>query len=215
MKDIVLYGASGFGKEVAYIIERINKIDHRYRLLGFLDDGAQYYKGATINGYPWLGQGDWIIEHKDDCLCTCTIGYPKTKAKIQRNLMEKGVRFESIIAPESRLSELCEIGMGSVIYAAVNVSVNCSIGQGVLLNSRVTVGHDAVIGDYTTIMVGTGISGCCRIGSEVNIGGHVFVIPGRKVGDSATLAAGSVVFTNVKAGTTVLGNPAKRMKELE
>ena len=64
-------------------------------------------------------------------------------------------------------------------------------------------------------MTGTGISGFCRIGSEVNIGGHVFIIPGRKIGDNATLAAGSVVFTNVKAGSTVLGNPAKRMKELE
>ena len=80
-----------------------------------------------------------------------------------------------------------------------------------MLNGRVSVGHDVKIGDYTTIMVGTGISGGCRIGSQVNIGGHAYIIPGKKVGDNATIAAGSVVFTNVKAGVTVLGNPAKRV----
>lgn len=215
MKKIVLYGASGFGREVAYIIERINSVEPVYHLLGFLDDGEQYHEGSIINGYPWLGKGDWIIEHKDECVCTCTIGNPRVKSKIQQQLKEQGVRFETIVAPDSRISSLCEIGAGSVIYGYTSISVNCRIGEGVLLNGRVSVAHDVAIGDYTVIMVGTAISGGCRIGSLANIGGHVFILPGKKIGDGATIAAGSVVFTNVKAGTTMLGNPAKRMKELE
>ena len=211
MKNIVLYGASGFGKEVAYIIERINKINPTYNLLGFIDDGDGFDENSDINGYPWLGKGDWITEHKDDCVCTCTIGFPKVKAAIQRRLTEQGVRFETIIAPDARVSERSAIGTGSVIYGYTSISVDCEIGEGVLLNGRVSVGHDVKIGDYTTIMVGTGISGGCRIGSQVNIGGHAYIIPGKKVGDNATIAAGSVVFTNVKAGVTVLGNPAKRV----
>ena len=188
-----------------------------YNLLGFLDDGNQYHEGIEIeiNGYPWLGRGDWILAHKDTCLCTCTIGYPGIKAKIQKRLSEQGVQFETIIAPDARLSSLCTIGKGSVIYGYTSISVNCSIGEGVLLNGRVSVGHDVTIGDFTTIMVGTGISGGCQIESEVNIGGHVFIVPGKTIGKRATLAAGSVVFTNVKPGTTVLGNPAVRMKALE
>ena len=215
MKDIVLYGCGGFGKEVAYIIERINAVQPTYRLLGFLDDGARYHLGVEINGYPLLGKGDWIIDHKDDCVCTCTIGIPKVKARIQRKLAEEGVRFETIIAPDARVSPLCEIGAGSVIYGYTSVSVNCKVGEGVLLNGRVSIGHDVEIGDYAAIMVGTAVSGECRIGSEVSIGGHAFIVPEKKVGDRAVIAAGSVVFTNVKEGTTVMGNPAKRMKELE
>ena len=107
------------------------------------------------------------------------------------------------------------IGAGCVLYWNVGVSVNCKIGDGVLLNDSVKLGHDVVIGDYTAIMPGTSISGGCVIGEEVNIGGHAFVVPGKKVGNKARIAAGSVVFTNVRAGTTVLGNPARRMKELE
>lgn len=65
------------------------------------------------------------------------------------------------------------------------------------------------------IMPGTSISGYCKIGKQVTVGGHTFIVPGKNIGDRAIIAAGSVVFGNVKSGTTVLGNPAKRMRALE
>ncbi len=216
MKKIVLIGAGGFGREVATIIEVINsRVEERYELLGFLDDSEQFHEGSMINGYPWLGRKEWILDHKDEVVCNCTIGNAKVKGKIQRELTEKGVTFETIAAKLSYVGPYTEIGPGCVFYGSVMISTNCKIGAGVVMNQAVTIGHDCVIGDYTTIMPGTGISGNCTVGNEVNIGGHAFVIPGKKIGDAATVAAGSIVFSNVKAGTTVLGNPAKRMRELE
>ena len=214
-KKIVLIGAGGFGREVVSIIEVLNSIKPQYKLLGFLDDGDRYREGMIINGYPWLGKREWILEHKDEVVCTCTIGNPHIKGMIQRELTEKGVTFETIIAAGGYIGQYTEIGPGCVLYGGVTVSVNCKVGAGVLMNQMVNIGHDVVIGDYTTIMPTTGISGNCVVGSEVNIGGHAFVIPGRRIGDGATVAAGSIVFSNVKAGTTVLGNPARRMRELE
>lgn len=217
MKKIVLIGAGGFGREVASIIEVLNSIEPTYELLGFLDDGKQYHKGVSINGYPWLGDHNWILSHKDDVVCNCAIGNPKVKKRIQEELSEKGVQFETIIAYGGfgYIGPQTEIGAGCVLYGGVTISVNCKIGDGVVMNQMVNIGHDVSIGDYTTIMPFTGISGDCTIGTAVAIGGHAFVIPKRKIGDEATIAAGSIVFSNVKAGTTVLGNPAKRMRALE
>lgn len=217
LKKIVLIGAGGFGREVASIIEVLNKNRPTYELLGFLDDGKQYNEGMIINGYPWLGDHNWIVEHKNEVVCTCCIGNPKIKKKVQEELTEKGVIFETIIAYGGfgYIGPYTEIGDGCVLYGGVTIAVNCKIGNGVVMNQMVNIGHDCVIGDYTAIMPFTGISGFCKIGNEVNIGGHAFIVPGRKIGDSATIAAGSIVFGNVKAGTTVLGNPAKRMRELE
>lgn len=215
IKKIVLIGAGGFGKEVAQMIESINRRNPTYELLGFLDDGEHYSTETRINGYPWLGKSDWILEHKDNVLCNCTIGTASVKARIQKTLTEQGVRFETIIAPSAGIASHTTIGKGCVLYWNVGISVNCEIGDGVLLNDGVALGHDVVIGDYTAIMPGTRISGGCTIGEEVNIGGAAFVVPGKKVGDKARIAAGSIVFSNVRAGTTVLGNPAKRMRELE
>lgn len=216
-KKIVLIGAGGFGREVASIIEVLNNVKPTYELLGFLDDGSQYHNGTMINGYPWLGGHAWIIDHRHDVVCTCCIGTPRIKKRIQEELAEKGVTFETIIAYGGfgYIGPHTEIGPGCVFYGGVTIAVNCKIGAGVVMNQMVNIGHDVSIGDYTTIMPFTGISGYCKVGSEVNIGGHAFIVPGRKVGDAATIAAGSIVFTNVKACTTVLGNPAKRMRELE
>ena len=216
LKKLVLIGAGGFGREVATsLVGMINWYEPTYDFLGFLDDGAQFYSGMKIDGYPWLGNRYWILDHKDEVYCTCTVGDANLKKQIQSELMHQEVRFETIIEKTAYVAPHSKIGPGCVLYGGVKVSVNCNIGAGVLLNDGVKVGHDVVIGNYTSIMTDTGISGGCQIGEQVEIGGHAFIIPGKKVGDRARIAAGSIVFSNVRAGTTVLGNPAKRMKELE
>ena len=216
LKKIVLIGAGGFGREVAAsLIRTINWYKPTYDFLGFLDDGPGFHSGMEIDGYPWLGNRNWILDHKDEVCCTCTIGSAELKKQIQTELTDKGVRFETIIETTSYVAPHTTIGPGCVLYGGVRISVNCTIGAGVLLNDGVKIGHDVTIGDYTSIMPDTGISGGCCIGEQVDIGGHAFIIPGKKVGDKARIAAGSIVFSNVRAGTTVLGNPAKRMKELE
>lgn len=41
MRDIAIYGAGGFGKEVACIINRINRDYDVWKLIGFFDDGMK------------------------------------------------------------------------------------------------------------------------------------------------------------------------------
>lgn len=214
-QKIVLFGAGGWGKEVAELIAEVNRRKPTYHLLGFIVEEQYYKPNQMINGLPLLGTERWLLEHKEEVFCNCTIGVAKEKARIQKSLMEKGVRFETIKAWNAVVPETTEVGVGCILSKRVELSVNCKIGDGVLLNAGVMVGHDTTIGDYTCIMPTTDISGNCQIGREVTIGGHVYLIPKRKVGDRAKIAAGSIVFTNVKSGTTVLGNPAKRMEGLE
>lgn len=214
LKKLVLFGAGGMGREVAVLVERINAANPTYDLLGFIDD-SDFEPGAMFGGYPVLGKSEWLVNHKDEVVCTCTIGNAAVKARVQTMLEEQGVVFESLISPDVVIPPSLLIGAGCVLYPHVSLSVDCRIGKGVLLNYGVTIGHDASIGDYTVVMPNTGISGSCHIGCRVSIGGHAFLIPSRKVGDDAVVAAGSVVFNNVRKGTTVLGNPAKRMRELE
>ena len=44
IQDIVIIGAGGFGREVAEIIDDINKEKKQFNLLGFLDDNEQALK---------------------------------------------------------------------------------------------------------------------------------------------------------------------------
>lgn len=214
MQNIVLFGAGGLGRETTQLIDDINRHKPSYKLLGFVVEEQYYKPNSMVGGYPVLGTEEWIIANKDDVVCTCTIGFPEPRARIQKKLQAQDVRFESLIAPNALIRNNSVIGSGGIIGSSI-ISVDCVIGDGVLFNGAVTCGHDISVGNYTCIMPGTKISGNVTIGEEVFIGGNAYIVPKRKIGSRAVVAAGSVVFTNVKAGTTVLGNPAKRMTSLE
>ena len=214
MKKIVLFGAGGLGKEVANMIREINKWQPTYDLLGFIVEEKYFKPNTYVNDLPIIGDEQWLLRNKD-VLCCCTIADVHQKARIQDYLNTQGIKFETIKDVTAYIAPYSNIGEGCIIYPYVMISSNVTIEQGVLLNSYVTIGHDVSIGKYTTVQPGTGISGNVKIGTKVSIGGHAFIVPRKKIGDEAVVAAGSIVFSNVKPHTTVLGNPAKRMRELE
>lgn len=215
MKKIVLYGAGGLGRETANRIEQINRrYPGTYQLLGFLVDKEFYQEGQMVAGYPVLGTDEWILNHKD-VYCTCTIAENTARERIQTRLMQMGIQFETLVAVDIEIPVSTHLGCGCIISGGVSLSVDVRLGDGVFINSKVTIGHDSHVGSFSTVFTGTGISGNCQIGKRVKIGGHAYILPKKRVGDDAVVAAGSVVFRNVKAGTTVLGNPAKRVSFLE
>ena len=54
MKNIVIIGAGSLGKEVAWLIEDINKLNPTYLILGFLDDNPGKAQTGCC-GYKVLG----------------------------------------------------------------------------------------------------------------------------------------------------------------
>ena len=61
MKEIVILGAGDFGKEVAWLIEEINKRNPTYIILGYLDDDEKKI-GQSFNGYECLGPISYLTD---------------------------------------------------------------------------------------------------------------------------------------------------------
>ena len=57
MKDIVIIGSGGLAKEVVFLIEEINKIENKWKILGFIDDNIE------VNHYEYSIIGE-IVESK-------------------------------------------------------------------------------------------------------------------------------------------------------
>ncbi len=208
MKDLIIVGAGGFGRELLQWIKDINRIERKWNIAGFIDDNVEALKNYKCD-YEIIGKlQDWYPD--DNQVFACAIANPQIKESIVNKLKSRGAKFEKIIHPNAYIGDFSTIGEGFVMYPGAKVTVNVKIGDFVTLLSS-SVGHDVTIGDFTTISSLCGINGNVNIGRRVFIGSNAVIIPSRSIGDDAYIGAGSVVITNIKQSVKVLGNPAKKI----
>lgn len=212
MKDIAIYGAGGLGREVACLIDRINKEVPTWNLIGFFDD-KPHLKGRMISHYaPCLGGIDELNAYPSDICVILPIGNPSDVKNIVEKIHNKRVAFPNLIGPGLRLSDplTFSIGKGNIIQNNCTISCDVSIGDFNLLNGSVVIGHDAKIGSYNTFMPAVRISGEVIIDDENFFGVGSIVIQQIKIGHNIRLGAGSVLMTKPKDGFLYIGNPARK-----
>jgi sugar O-acyltransferase (sialic acid O-acetyltransferase NeuD family) len=214
MKQIAIYGAGGFAREVAWLVESCNAESKAYNVVCFIDDNEATH-GTLINGIPSMGLEE-VCHRFPEARVVGGVGNPRTRQRLMEKAAAAGLGFETIIHPRTELSQLIDVGIGTVICAGNILTVNITLGQHVQINLDCTIGHNAVIGDYTTLAPGVHISGWVQIGQRVYIGtGAVIIDATHKeivIGDDAVIGAGACVTKSVSAGTTVVGVPAKPLQ---
>ena len=208
MKDIIIVGAGGLGREVLQWIKDINKVKKQWNILGFINDEPHALEGFECD-YSIIGTiKEWIPSANQ--VFACAIADPNGKELVTNLLKERGAVFTPVIHPTAMVSDFSPIGEGMIMYPGSGISVNVKIGKFVtLLYSG--VGHNAEIGDYSTISSYCDIAGGAIIEDKVFIGSHTTLIPKKRVGSGAYVGAGSVVVSHVKEGSKVMGNPAMKM----
>ena len=212
MKDLIIIGASGFGREVAWLVERINNVAPVWNLLGFADDNDAVHH-TVVNGYPVLGGCDCLTQYPN-AYVVCAVG----AAKIRKRIIDKvkaispATKFATLIDPSVEMSKLVSIGEGSIICAHTIITVNIAIGEHVILNLDCTVGHDAVLQDFVTVYPSVNISGNTNIGKYAELGTGMQIIQGKTIGDHSIVGAGAVVVKDIPANCTAVGSPAKPIK---
>lgn len=215
MKELIIFGASGFGREVAWAVERLNRITPTWNLLGFMDD-ADGIQGTEINGYKVLGKTEDVSDYPD-AYFVVAVGASRTREKIVSNMkaVNPSIKFGTVIDPSVEISEFVTIGEGTIICAHTIITVNIEIGAHVIINLDCTVGHDAVIRDFVTLYPSVNISGITNIGHAVELGTGMQIIQGKSVGDYSIVGAGAVVVKDIPTKCTAVGSPAKPIKFFE
>lgn len=211
MKPIVIIGAGGFGREVQWLIERINEKKMTWEIKGYIDDGIE--AGTEINGYSVLGGTDYLLNLERQMYVVCAIGASKTRKKVIEKLMNrKNLEFPNLVDPSVQMSKYVELGKGNVICAGSILTVNIVIEDFVILNLDCTVGHDVVLNSFVTVYPGVNISGCVTVGEYAEIGTGSQIIQGRTISQDTIVGAGSVVVKNIELSGTYVGVPARKMK---
>lgn len=209
MKDIVIIGAGGFGREVAWLIEDINRENREWNVIGFIDDN-QFIQGTEISGYKVVGNSNWLKEQ--ELYVVNAIGNPFIKKKVMSQLSGSKNRYPVLIHPSVIYSDNITFGEGSIICAGSILTVNIIIGKHVIVNLDCTIGHDAIIGDYSTILPSANVSGFVKIDECVSVGTGSAIIHGISIGENTIIGAGAVVVKDLPANCTAVGSPAKPIK---
>jgi sugar O-acyltransferase (sialic acid O-acetyltransferase NeuD family) len=214
MKNIVIYGAQGMGREVLWLIENINVQSPTWNVLGFLtDEEFQQLWGRELNGCMVLGGMDWLINHTDEIHVICALGKGTTRQAIYEKVTRLPyVRLATLVDPSVRVDPTVKIGVGSIICCNCIVTVNINLGKGVLMNTGSSIGHDALVGDYCTFHTKSMASGNTVFGEYCEIGSGAFVLQKKKVVANTVIAPLSSILTDINKPGVYAGNPARRMR---
>jgi len=97
------------------------------------------------------------------------------------------------------------------IFTSVHIDVRADIGPGFVIHSVYAINLGATkIGKNFTIATGCLISHACRgIGDDVYFGPGAKLVGDAKIGSNVTIAANSLVLTDVRSNMMVMGVPAR------
>lgn len=209
MKQLLIIGARGWGREVYNMLPGCLGYQTEFEVKGFLDDKKDALDG--MEGYPEIISSVEDYFPQDNDVFVCALGDVHWKKHYADIILSRKGCFIKIIHKTASIGRNTKLGKGCIITESVGISCDVSIGDFVTFQAYSIVGHDAQIGDFCHLGCRSFMGGCSVIGNETTIQTSSIIIPHVKVGNNSMIGAGAVVIKKVKDGDTVYGNPAKKL----
>lgn len=156
---------------------------------------------AHVTTYPGVRLGKRVAIHAGTRVGSDGFGY------IFRNGVHEKVPHVGgcIIGDDVEIGANCTIDRGSVDDTV--------IGSGTKLDNLVHIGHNVRVGRLCLLLAGVAIAGSARVEDGVILAGQVGVAGHITIGAQARIAAQGGVISNVPAGETWGGYPARPHKD--
>lgn len=211
MRDLAIFGAGGFGRELACLINQLNKETPTWNLIGFFDDNPEL-KGKR-NEYGEILGGKSELNGWNKPLCVfMAIGSGSVIKRVVAGIHNENIEFPNFYYQTTFSDENnVQLGRGNILIGT-HFSCAVRLGDFNVMNGGVVFGHDDIIGNYNTFMPGVRVSGEVKMGDECFFGVGSIVLQQLKIGDRVKLGAGSVMMTKPKNDSLYIGNPAKLFK---
>ena len=213
---IVIMGTGANSREVKSIIAAINACnDHAtYDVLGF---AAQSMSSKSIGASPVVCDDD-SFERFAASRKRLGVVIPIADPAVKKQVFERIKHIPNLVFPNIIHPNACfkaegdqRLGKGCVIEAGVVVAINVNLADFVYLNYSCTIGHDTIIGSFSTVNPMAAISGDVKIGEQCLIGAGAAIKQGLQIGKKAVLGLGAFVVKPVPANAVMVCDPAKPM----
>ena len=205
---LLIVGSGGFARETAAVVR--DDPTRPWDLLGLLDDDPRR-EGTLVGGVPVLGPTAAVTDHPSALVVVCT-GNPRDYASQYRIVQRLGLdpeRYARIVHPTAAVGSGTVIGPGSVLLAHTVTTCDVEIGAHVACMPHVTLTHDDVIADFSTLASGVRLGGGAHVGIGAYLGAGTLLREQVSVGDWSLIGAGSVVLADVPERSVAFGHPAR------
>lgn len=209
MKHLIIIGAGGMGR--TFYSNAVESVGYGelFDIKGFIDDNLNALDGFP-NYPPLIGTIRDYRPESDDVFVSSIGG--ASRRLCMEEIIARGGEFIELIHQTARIYTNAKLGKGNFIGAYTVIGNDAVVGDYNMIQSYTVIGHDAHIGSWNRIDTHVTCVGGTVVEDDVNI--HTSAVISHKVvvENGAHVGAGSFVIRRVKAGTTVMGNPAKKLE---
>jgi sugar O-acyltransferase (sialic acid O-acetyltransferase NeuD family) len=220
IRRLAIYGAGGFGREVAAIARYAIADEQSAILTSDTDDKITFVtdiveqQGKVINGVPIISFEDLCSSIHRDREVVIALADSGTRRQIASRCEDAGFSIGKVRAKSHLAYDDVRIGDGAILCDNTIITSNVRIGRHFHCNIYSYVAHDCVIGDFVTFAPRVNCNGNVLIEDDVYVGTGAFLKQGSqgeplRIGRGAIIGMGAVVTKDVPAYTTVVGNPAR------
>jgi sugar O-acyltransferase (sialic acid O-acetyltransferase NeuD family) len=210
VRQLVIFGCGGHGREVADIVDAVNSASPTWELLGFADDkpGDEDIERLCRSGRQLLSASEFE-ELGAGTEFVVGIGSGAIRRSVDERLTQRQWIPTTLVHPSATLGSDVTLGQGAVLFAGAHITTNVKIGRHVHVGRNSSIGHDCELGDFVTLNPLVAVSGSVTLGDEVMMGTHSSILQNLSMGARSVAGAGSCVVRDVIEDVVVKGVPAR------
>jgi sugar O-acyltransferase (sialic acid O-acetyltransferase NeuD family) len=209
MKHLIIIGAGGMGRTLYSSAMESVGYGETFDIKGFIDDNLQALDGFP-NYPPILDTIKDYIPQENDVFVSSIGG--ASRRPCMEEVIRRGGEFMELIHKTVRIYNNAKLGKGNFIGAYSVIGNDAEVGDYNMIQAYSVIGHDARIGNWNSIDTHVTCVGGIVIVDNVNIHTSAVISHGVIVESGSHVGALSFVIRKVKAGSTVMGNPAKKIE---
>jgi sugar O-acyltransferase (sialic acid O-acetyltransferase NeuD family) len=141
------------------------------------------------------------------------IGNPHGRVRLRLHdyLAGHGLSPVTVVHPTAWVEDNAQVGEGCQLMAGSFVLAEARVGRQCILNTKASADHEDILEDGVELGPGATLCGLVHCGVNAWVCTGATVLPRIRIGDDAVVGGGALVRTDVPAGATVVGIPAKQI----
>jgi perosamine synthetase len=199
---------------------------HARVVLSILRDNSNLVVAGFVAPPGSSGLGDLVRLGDDDDLASLrqvgieaafvAVGDNRRRWELFNRARQLGFEMVNAVHPSTSIDRSVRMGSGIAIMAGAVVNCDSVIGDAAIVNTCASVDHDCEIGEASHLAPGAHLSGYVKIGARSLVGVGAAVGRGLPItiGEDAVVGTGAAAVKDIPAGSTVVGVPARELKQV-